>query len=149
MIASAINEPGKLTKRQQPFFPTDEQLPTNASKGGRGNPTPAVKVKVEEASDDGANEDSEDDEDDDEDGGQDVPLANQIYKKALKILKRKLYFEKNFPIDAEKEDLSYNCWTTAVASMDQIEGGPASANRMFHNYGYSGVVRGFTSTSVP
>jgi len=67
-------------------------------------------------------------------------MASAIYRKALKMLKRELYFEIFFPTDTEKEGLPYRCWTSAVASMRQIEGGTAFANKLFYVYGYNGVV---------
>ena len=110
---------------------------------------------MEKASDNSANE-GDDDSGEEGDGGHGTSrdgtaraVAKRIYKKALKILKRKLYFENFFPIDAEKDSLPYSCWISAVASMGQIDGGSATAHRMFYTFGYDDVVRTFTGGPFP
>jgi hypothetical protein len=143
------NEIEGLTKQQRPFFPSDVQPRSNASNEQRVRATPMVKVKIEKAGGDSADED----EDEGEDGGHHdgashndtTRMAKMIYKKALKILKLKLYFENFFPTDAEKDGLPYSCWTSAVASIDEIDNGSAAARRMFYDFGYDDMVRTLTS----
>jgi len=111
--------------------------------------TPMVKVKVEAVSD------ASSDEDEEEDGGHGTGhddatrTAKRIYKKALKILKFKLYFENFFPIDTEKDSLPYSCWTSAVASIGEIAGGSAAAQGMFYGGGYDKKVCTLTSGPPP
>ena len=125
----------RLTKWQRPFFPTNKEHPNDTSKERHIGATSAVKVKTEKAND-GADEDEDEAEDEDGDDdarhGNAARLAKRIYKKALKILKLKLYFENFFPTDVEKDSLPYSCWTTAVASSGEIDGGSAAACRMFY-----------------
>ena len=109
---------------------------------------------MENADNNSADEDK--DEDENEDGGRGADrggsakvVAKRIYKKALKILKRKLYFEIFFPTDTEKDGLPYSCWTSAVASMDHVDGGSTAACRMFYTFRYDNMVCTFTSSSVP
>ena len=110
-----------------------------------------VKVKIEKTDDDTVDEDE--DEDENEDGGHnaghDDPTrtAERIYKKALKILKFKLYFENFFPTDDDKTDLPSSCWAAAIASIGEINGGPAAVRRMLHDYEYDEMVRALTSGS--
>lgn len=137
-------------RTQQPFFPADKQPPKNTSEGQGVRPTPAIKVKMEKVDDGSADKD----EDNDNDGGRSAGregsarVAERIYKKALKILKRKLYFENFFPTDAEKDSLPYSCWTSAVAAMDQIDGGTVAAHNMLYEFKYDDVVRTFTGGSI-
>jgi len=110
-----------------------------------------VKVKVEKANDDDADEDEDEDEDGGHNAGHDdaTRTAAMIYKKALKILKFKLYFENFFPTDDEKIDLPSTCWAAAIASIGEINGGPAAARRMLHDFEYDEMVRVLTGISVP
>ena len=108
---------------------------------------------MENAGNNSADEDEDKDEDEDggrgaDRGGSAKAVAKRIYKKALKILKRKLYFEKIFPTDAEKDSLPYSCWTSVVVSMDHIDGGSTTACEMFYTFGYDNTVHPFTSSSV-
>jgi hypothetical protein len=113
-------------------------------------------VKKEKANNNATNEDEGEDED--EDGGRDAHhgshaarVAKGIYKKALKTLKFKLYFENFFPTDEEKDGLPYSCWISAIESSGEIEGGSVAAHKMFYDFGYDDTVRAFTlaSGSVP
>lgn len=153
-LTTSADKLERLTKRQRPFFPTDKQLPTNVLEGQSIKPAPMVKAKMEKASEDSA--DDLEGEDEAEGGGHGIsrdgtarPVAKRIYKKALKILKQKLYFENFFPTDAEKDGLPYSCWTSAVESMGRVDGGSTAARRMFYTFGYDDVVRVFTSGPVP
>jgi len=107
-----------------------------------------------EKADDNDSADKDEGEDEDEDRGHGsnrtdtVRVAKKIYKKALKVLKFKLYFENIFPTDVEKDSLAYSCWTSAVVSTGQIDGGSAAARKMFHDFGYEDTVRTFASCSV-
>jgi hypothetical protein len=106
-----------------------------------------VKVKMEKAGGDSADEDKDEGEDGGHGASQDdtTRMAKMIYKKALKILKLKLYFENFFLTDAEKDGLPYSCWTSAVASINEIDNGSAAARRMFYDFGYDDMVRTLTS----
>ena len=110
-----------------------------------------VKVKVEKTDDDAADEDEDECEEEDRghNAGHDdaTRTAERIYKKALKILKFKLYFENFFPTDDEKIELPSSCWAAAVASIGEIDCGPAAARRMLHDFGYEDTVRVLASTS--
>lgn len=102
-------------------------------------------MKIEKANNNGTNDDE--DEDGDENGDRDARhgdaarLAKGVYKKALKTLKFKLYFENFFPTDVEKDGLPYSCWSSAVASFGEIDGGSAAVCRMFYDFGYDDMVR--------
>lgn len=133
---------GKLkdAPNQRPFFPTNEVAPSNVSKGPRTKATTTVNVKKEAANDLDIDEDEGEDEDA-EDGPHDGGDARRIYKKALKILKLKMYFENFFPTDAEKDALPFTCWMAAVESIGQVNGGPAAARNMFYTSKYGDTVR--------
>ena len=139
-----------LTDRQRPFFPADEQ-PPDLPKGQRAKPVP-IRVKMENANNDSADE--SEDEDEDDDGGHGAHhddatrTARRIYKKALKTLKLKLYFENLFPTEAEKDGLPRSCWASAVASIGKIDGGSAAASKMLHDFGYETMVRTHATNSV-
>ena len=89
-----------------------------------------------------ASNNSTDEEEDEDDGGHRAGHDNatrtaaRIYKKALKILKLKLYFENFFPVDTKKDGLPLSCWTSTVASIGGIDGGPAAARKMFYELKY-------------
>ena len=76
-------------------------------------------------------------------------MAEKIYKEALRTLKLKLYFENFFPADTDKDNLPYNCWTSAVASMSDIDGGDSTARKMFYEFGYDNVVRNTIEDPTP
>ena len=144
----ACVEVERLTEKQQAIFPADDQPPNNAVKGQRVKAGRVVKVKVEKPSDD-----ESDGDDDEDDGGPRIGQDNtragkRIYKKALKILKLKLYFENFFPSDTEKDSLPYDCWSAAVASMGEIDGGPAAAKRLFYDVGYDKKARALAGSST-
>ena len=153
LIISDTCSTERLTRQQQPYFPADKQPPKSTSKGKKVGAMPMVKVKVEKTSNDATEEDEDDGED--EDGGHKIGhskparTAERIYKKALKILKFKLYFENFFPTDDDKIGLPSSCWAAAIASIGEIDGGPAAARSMFHDFGYEDMVCALTSSSVP
>lgn len=101
-----------------------------------------------------ASNNSTDEEEDEDDGGHRAGHDNatrtaaRIYKKALKILKLKLYFENFFPVDAEKDGLPLSCWTSAVASIGEIDGGSAAARKMFHELKYGEKVCTLASSLI-
>jgi len=101
---------------------------------------------VERASDGSSDEDDKEDGDHGTSPNNATRTAKRIYKKALKILKFKMYFENFFPTDTEKDSLPYSCWNSAVASIGEINGGPAAAREMFYDAGYEKKVR--TSPTV-
>jgi hypothetical protein len=76
-------------------------------------------------------------------------VAKEIYKKAHKTLKLKLYFENFFPTDTDKDSLPYSCWMSAAASIGEIGGGPTATCRMFHDFGYDDMVRAILDLARP
>ena len=140
-----------LTGRQRAFFPADEQPPINLPKERKGKMPAAVKVKMEKPSD----ETGEDDDDEDKSEGDGAShdesdatrTAEEIYKKALRALKFKLYFENFFPTDTEKDSLPYSCWVSAAASISEVDSESAAVHKMFYNHGYDDKVRALTNSS--
>jgi hypothetical protein len=129
--------------KKQPFFPANKVAAGGALKEKKPKVTSVVGVKIDDNdNDDGSvGGDEDDNEGGDGKGSSAGGTAKRIYKKALKILKLKLYFENFFPTDAEKDALPFSCWMSAVTSMGEIDGGTAAALKLFYRFGYGDKVR--------
>ena len=109
----------------------------------------ATKVKMEKASADYDNESNEDDDGendagDDEDGddqGDEKRQAARIYKRSLKVLKFKLYFEDFFPTDDDRSAFIYDCWATGAKTTKGINGDRANFKTMLYDFKYDKKVR--------